>query len=192
MTQRAVLAIAMSCIVACGKSRIESSSPSRSMAAQVYAALIDSLYKQPDSDTLLIADSTMSFRVPTNALAKWRQQFDSIPSDLPHRLEVASQIWQPSNSLPLPRPIRVLSYAELGGIFKSGPGNGWAEFSRRYPRQGKYLRLTPIAFSADSVDALTYYEYHCGPLCGGGNAVWLERDVAHRWKIRKVVRFWIS
>lgn len=182
----------MLCIVAFGKSRIESRSPSRSMSAQVYAALIDSLYKQPDSDTLLIADSTMSFRVPTNAVSKWRQQFDSIPSDLPPQLEVASRSWQPSTSLPLSRPIRVLPYTELREIFKSGPGGGWAEFSRRYPRQRQYLRLTPIVFSADSLDALTYYEYHCGPLCGGGDAVWLKRDAAGRWSVRKVVWFWIS
>jgi hypothetical protein len=88
--------------------------------------------------------------------------------------------------------MRVLTGAELHEIFSSGP-NGWTEFHRRYPKQRGYLGLSPVAFSADSLDALVYYEYHCGGLCGRGDAVWLNRSAAtDRWRLRKRVMFWIS
>jgi hypothetical protein len=154
--------------------------------------MLDSLFKQPDSDTILIAGSTLRFTVPTNTLAKWRQEFDSIPSDLPAKLELASQGQQPGTALPLLRPVRVLPHSEILEIFSRGAGSGWVEFSRRYPRQRQYLSLTPVVFTSDSLDALVYYEYGCGPLCGGGDAVWLKRDKAHRWTIRKIIGFWIS
>jgi hypothetical protein len=191
-SQQAVLVVSLLCVVGCGKARVESRKPFISASQQVYAAVFDSLYKQPESDTVLIAASTIKFRVPTNARATWQQQFDSIPPDLARQLEVASQNQQPSTALALPRPIRVLSGSEILEIFKSGTGEGWTEFYRRYPRQRKSLRLTPVVFTSDSLDALVYYEYYCGSLCAGGDAVWLKRDKTQRWKIRKVVGFWVS
>lgn len=191
-SKRAVLGISLLFVSACGMLRTENRSPSRSMSTQVYAALLDSLYKQPDSDTILIADSTIRFHVPTNSVEPWRRQFDSIPSDLPPRLEHVSRDRQSSTALPLPRPIRLLPYTELREIFKNGAGRGWQEFTRRYPRQRQYLQLSPIVFDADSLNALVYYEYHCGPLCGGGDAVWLTRGLSHKWNVRKVIGFWVS
>jgi hypothetical protein len=129
----------------------------------------------------------MRFRVPANASPIWRHGLDSIPSNLLTRLEVTSQPEQPSTELSLPRPIRAISNPELFAILMHG---GWVEFFRRYPHQRQLLQLTPIAFSTEGLDALVYFEYLCGQECRGANAVWLKRDQAQSWKIRKVVSFW--
>ncbi|MHB1297506.1 MAG: hypothetical protein ACYC0B_03160 [Gemmatimonadaceae bacterium] len=163
-----------------------------SVEADVYAALLDSIGLKPIPDTLLVGDSSLQFRAPAGGVASWRTQFDSIPSELPRRLEVASQSRIPSLALALPRPAKVVTPAELREIFATGPG-GWAEFYRRYPKQRSYIRLSPVAFSDDSLNALVYYEYHCGGLRGGGDAVWLARlSSTSRWHVRKRVGFWVS
>jgi hypothetical protein len=155
----------------------------------VFAALFDGLGPLPD--TLLFGDSTLRFHLPSDASRSWRAQFDSIPQ-LPTRLEEISKTRVATASLAFPRPMRVLAGAELREIFSAGP-SGWAEFYRRYPNQRSYLDVSPVAFSADSLDALVYYEHHCGGLCGSGEAVWLSRPAAtDRWRIRKKVMFWVS
>lgn len=163
-----------------------------SIDTAVYAALLDSIGLRPLPDTLLLGDSTLTFRAPTGGIPTWRTQFDSIPSELPPKLEVASQTKLPSSALALPRPVRIVARVELDEIFASGP-DGWREFYRRYPRQRSWILFSPIAFSVDSVHALVYYEYHCGGLCGGGDAVWLMRNAkTGRWFVRKRVMFWVS
>jgi hypothetical protein len=137
-----------------------------------------------------MAASTLTFHIPINSLPTWQQQFDSIPSELPSKLEVASQNPQPSTALPLPRPIRVLTDAEIIELAKRGKGGSLSVVSRRNPQE-KYLRLTPVVFTPDSSDALVYYEYVCGPQCAGGDAVWLKRDRMRSWKVRKILGFWV-
>ena len=160
--------------------------------AGVYAALLNSISTRPAPDMLLLGDSTLSFRVPRGAVASWRIRFDSIPSSLPQTLEAVSRTKRPSSSLPLPRPARIVTHATLREIFVAGRRDAWDEFYRRYPRQREYLRFTPVAFSADSLDALVYYEYHCGLECGGGDAVWLSRRGGGGWRVQKVIGFWVS
>ena len=77
-----------------------------SVESDVYAALLDSIGLKPIPDTLLVGDSSLQFRAPAGGIASWRTQFDSIPSELPRRLEVASQSRIPSLALALPRPAR--------------------------------------------------------------------------------------
>jgi hypothetical protein len=116
----------------------------------------------------------------------------SIPATLPTLLESVSAAKRSSTVLPLHRPVRILTSAELSEIFERPGRSGWQEFYRRYPRQRSYLRFTPVAFSADTLDALVYYEYYCGGLCGEGSAVWLRGQSSGRWQVRKIVGFWVS
>lgn len=162
------------------------------LAAAVYAALLDSVHTRLAPDTLLVADSTLTFRVPTEGLSSWHALFDSLPKGLAAALQATSRDKQRSATLPLPRPTQLITSATLREIFAGGISGGWAEFYRRYPRQRNYLRFSPVAFTTDSLDALVYYEYRCGGRCGGGNAVWLTRRDGTRWRVRKVFNFWIS
>jgi hypothetical protein len=170
------------------------STPARTKApldAAVYAALIDSLVR-PKSDTLLVSDSTIVFHAPTGGVARWRVQFDSIPPDLPTRLEEISREVRATSALALPQPLRTISRAERREIFGADLRGGWEEFYRQFPKQRQYLEFSPVAFSADSSSALVYYQHHCGSRCGGGTAVWLAVRADGRWAVRKVVGFWAS
>lgn len=158
----------------------------------VYAALVDAIHERRAPDTLLLGDSTLAFRVSRDAVPSWRAEFDSIPATLATLLETVSAAKRSSAALPMPRPVRIVTSAELSEIFESRGRGGWQEFYRRYPRQRSYLRFTPVAFSADTLDALVYYEYYCGGLCGWGSAVWLRRQSNGRWQVQKTVGFWIS
>ncbi len=167
----------------------EATSPSE---AAVYAALIDSLYQHPLPETLLVSDSTLTICVPRGGAASWRAQLDSIPSGLPAALETISSAKRSSASLPLPRPVRILTEATLRELFAGGPRRGWEEFARRYPGQRRYSAFSPVAFSSDGGEALVYYEYHCGGRCGAGIVVWLTRRRDGRWGVRKLVGLWVS
>lgn len=164
--------------------------PPVSPETAVYAAVLDGIGMGSLPDTLLFRDSTLQF--PAGAVRSFRDQFDSMSSQLPVRLEEISKTRVATESLALPRPMRVLTGAEFREIFSGGPG-GWAEFNRRYPKQRGFLGLSPVAFSADSLDALVYYEYNCGGRCGRGATVWLSRSTAaDRWRVRRHVTFWNS
>lgn len=180
-------------VVACGPTAGPASvAPRVAPERAVYAALIDSVYTRPVRDTLLLGDSTIGFRAPSGGILTWRTQFDSIPRALPLALDEVSRVTRASATLPLSRPVRIITDAERREIFARGIEVGWVEFYRRYPRQRRYLRFSPVAFSSDSLDAMVYYEYYCGGLCGGGNAVWLTRRDDHTWRVRKVVGLWVS
>ena len=158
----------------------------------VYAALIASIHTRQIPDTLLVGDSTLQFRAPQGGVPRWRTQFDAVPAELTHGLETLSRSRRASAQLSLPRPVRIVSADALREIFSPRMRGGWQEFHRRYPNQRGYLRFSPVAFSADTLDALVYYESHCGGLCGRGEAVWLTRRASAHWRVRKVVGCWVS
>jgi hypothetical protein len=166
--------------------------PLRPVATAVYDAVIDSVYSRGRPDTVLIADSSLVFRAPaTDAVPRWRVQFDSIPPGLVAELVHRSATRLPSSHLALPNTARTITRTELREIFSSGP-RGWDEFYRRYPRQRLWIALSPVVFSQDSTQALLYREYHCGGLCGRGDLMWLERRADSKWHVRKRLTYWIS
>lgn len=191
---RHLLGVAMvAALLACARQSVARSDRSGSaLEARVYAALIDSLYWRPVPETLLVTDSTLVSHVQHGGVAEWRVQYDSIPESLPTALENLSRSRIRTTALSLPRPVYVVTRATLNELFARGPRDGWVELSRRYPAQRGYLQLSPVAFSGDSLDALVEYGYHCGGLCGEGNVVWLTRRGVGRWRVRKVVRLWVS
>jgi hypothetical protein len=144
-------------------------------------------------DTLVVEDSTLRYNPPNPPSLSPRPQGDSVPAELFLRLQQVSQIVRPTATLPITRPARLITAGDLKEIFSTGPNPGWGEFKRRYPGHSGWLRFTPVAFTADSLNAMVYYEYHCGSLCGGGNAVWMVRSPnARAWRIHRVMTLWIS
>jgi hypothetical protein len=186
------MAILMACVGRATTPAPASPDTTASPELGVYTALVDAIHPRGVPDTLLLADSTLAFHVSRDAVPSWRAEFDSIPAALSTLLETISAAKRSSTVLPLPRPVRILTSAELDEIFETRGRDGWDEFYRRYPRQRSYLRFTPVAFSADTLDALVYYEQYCGSLCGEGTAVWLRRQSTGRWRVQKSVNFWIA
>jgi hypothetical protein len=160
--------------------------------AAVYAVVLHEIYRGSLPDTVVATDSTLLLRAPSGGVPWWGQRFDSIPSELPASLVAASAPRIATATLPLPRPVRVLSAAEIRSLFREGPHAGWEQFHRRFPDARLYLALSPVAFGADNSQALVYYEYYCGGLCGAGNAVWLTREPTGMWVVRKTIGFWVS
>ena len=99
---------------------------------------------------------------------------------------------EPTSALDLPKPLILLTPGELGAIFQFGVGRGWDEFFRRYPQAKGYSSWSRISYGNDGRQALLYYEYHCGGLCGRGDLVLLARDDDDKWHVRQVLNFWIS
>ena len=181
-----------------------------SQDSAVYAALVDSLFRRGASDTLFVSDSTITFRVPSDAnrppirqapwptplmdtiRGAWWRTFDAMPRELMVRLGNVSATREPIASLALPLPVHRLTRTELREIFQLGPFGGWREFDRRYPRARGYSSFTRIVYPSDDRQALVYYEYHCGGLCGGGNLVLLTRGDDRSWHVSKVLMLWIS
>jgi len=155
--------------------------------AAVYAVLLDSVIHYR-SDTVVVLDSTASLP-PGEVQSRVGTRVDSMPPTLPAVLDRLTESTQSTARLPFPRPIYLLSNATLREMFSRGIATGWNEFHRRYPRQPGYLTVSPVALSADTLDALAYYEFRCGGLCGQVQFVWITRRGTKRWHVRKIVGF---
>jgi hypothetical protein len=180
--------------------------------AAVYFALRDSLYARFKAETLLVAESTLVFRVPDpsyrpppaqarlasisgrvdSVRRAWWRRLDSLPAPLLRQLAEVSVGVRSSSELSLPEPTRLIGAAELREIFREGVGEGWSEFARRYPRARRYSAFSPVAYSADRRSAALYYEFHCGGLCGEGNVVLLALAPDGRWHVKVVLQLWVS
>jgi len=57
--------------------------------------------------------------------------------------------------------------------------------------RGSLVSLSPVAFTADSNQALVYVGVHCGGLCGGADIVYLRRANAG-WTIAATFPMWRS
>lgn len=59
---------------------------------------------------------------------------------------------------------------------------------------GRYLiGMSRVGFSSDYHKAFVYIMYVCGPLCGAGNFLWLERDgTTNHWYVRHEHLDWAS
>lgn len=53
------------------------------------------------------------------------------------------------------------------------------------------LEFSRVGFSRTSDQALIYFSYVCGPLCGSGNLVYLKK-VSGRWQIVGHLNLWVS
>lgn len=115
-----------------------------------------------------------------------------MPSTLPAALDRLTESRESTTSLSFPWPVYLLPSTTLREMFSRGTTDGWNEFHRRYPRQRGYLTVSPVAMSADTLDALVYYEFRCGRLCGQGEFVWITRRGTSGWQVRKIFGVWVS
>ena len=169
-------------------------SPSATMhpAARVIAALLGSVHRDAADSMLVVRDSTLRFTLPARpTMSRWRASYDSFPERLVRALARESERVRSIHKVPLPRRFHPLSTAEQRAIFAGGVDRGWREFERRFPGVRAFYQFSPVVFNADSSEALIYYHYHCGGLCGGGSLVLVRREGA-TWRVRQILQFWIS
>lgn len=150
-------------------------------------------------DSIVLAAQTAQFQnpgPPPEIGGRMDPQFAAelrrFPQPLMARLDSLSRAPRPSGSLDIPRHVTIVSDSLLREIFSSGVRGGWEDFRRRYPRRDGCERLSPVAFSADSTEAMVYREVHCGGLCGDGTLYWLRRSSDGRWSVIGSLMFWVS
>ena len=97
-----------------------------------------------------------------------------------------------SKSLKVPNATIVPS-TEITQVFQSdGPlENSWAMFRARFGGAWGIITLSRVGFSADGSRALLSVSDTCGPLCGSGDYVLLEKTEG-KWRIVASIRAWIS
>lgn len=57
---------------------------------------------------------------------------------------------------------------------------------------GIVLSISRVVFNGDSTDALVYVAVNCGPLCGGGDIVFLQRSQPASWRVTATFPLWRS
>jgi hypothetical protein len=89
------------------------------------------------------------------------------------------------------REIRLVADADLKRTLE-GPGRDyWRKFATRFPDAAGIVRVSPIAYSADSTEAMMFVAFASGMLNAHGDAV-LLRFVAGRWYVVDHVQTWFS
>jgi hypothetical protein len=171
-------------ICAAGFSQVE-------VAAGLYAALLRVRYHGTPASQMVVTDTAVAMPTLRGSSSEWLKQFDDVPSEL---RRAASQP-SPTESHQLdaslfPTGTRLVSAAVVETTFRgSGMEANWSAFRRQFSAQG-WLAFSGGLLADDRLNALVYYEAHCGGLCGESGYAWLRRDTASSpWRIaKKIVR----
>jgi hypothetical protein len=84
-------------------------------------------------------------------------------------------------------PIHLISADERTRLERSPPST----LALEYSGASSIVRLSLPAYSPNGIEAILYYDYWCGLLCGAGSMVQMEY-INGRWRITKELNLWIS
>ena len=157
--------------------------------ADAYAALFSLNFHGTPASTMVVRDVAVRMPTVSGASAEWLTQFDDVPAAL--RLSVSqaaptqARRW---DAKLFPLGTMLISEQVISQLFAAGIESGWSAFRQRYG--SGLLSLSEILFTPDGLDALVYYEAHCGGLCGESAYLWLHRGATQgHWSInRRIVR----
>ena len=144
----------------------------------VYAAFFETLNRDPQRDTLHVEEMSKIFvRLPAH--------YDTTAPGLNAALAQLSKMQRPSTALHLPPPIQVIPHnlavrlagSDLLGELGAVPG-------RPQGTSGLWS-ITPIVYTVDGTDAMFSYLEYCGRNCGEDVTVWLKKDAAGKWSVKR-------
>jgi hypothetical protein len=185
----AALTLASACRVA----DVSTGVPARdveSSRAEIYEAILDTLFVVNRPRVLVIQDSSVIFRTAPGHVQPARQS--DFPEQQLAQLNAMSEFAHPLGELGVPPQWRRVPLAQIRSLFHSNPDIGWNNFHSQYPDAQGWLAVTPIVISQDGRRALVYYAWHCGSLCGQGQLASIVRDERGRWRVRHLVNYWVS
>ena len=163
-------------------------------ASGLYAPLLREHYHGRPASQMVVTDEAVAMPTLQRSLREWLKQFDEVPAELRRAASQPSptEVHRLDASL-FPPGTRLVSAVAVEKIFKgSATEDPWAAFKRQFRSEG-WLAFSDGLLSADRLNALLYYEAHCGGLCGEGGYVWLRRDtVSSPWRISKKIVSWMS
>ena len=167
---------------------------SRTTEAQVYAAVLDTLYASAGSNERAVQDSTVApIVLPfpgedislASAVRSHERQLPGV------RLDTQSDFLRRATdavTLPAQLPTR-LRVAWVPPEVARAAGERIATFYDEIPTS--VTQLSPIGFSRDSTQALLYLSERCPGLCGHGEYVLLERT-DDGWRVVARSQAWLS
>jgi hypothetical protein len=144
----------------------------------VYAAFFETLNRDARRDTLHVEEMSKIF-------VKLPAHYDTTAPGLNAALAKISKEQRPSTDLHLPSPIQVIPHnmavrlagSDLLGELGAVPG-------RPQGTTGLWS-FTPVVYSADGTDAMFSYLEICGRNCGEDVVVWLRKNAASKWEVRR-------
>ena len=95
--------------------------------------------------------------------------------------------------LDIPYKYQLISDKQLEKLVPhpNGPMEHWAEFYKAYPKSGGYNSFSRVGYDKAGRDALVYFVNWCGPLCGTGTYVLVEKG-ENGWVVKETGGMWIS
>jgi hypothetical protein len=101
--------------------------------------------------------------------------------------------WTLKNEFNLSAEIILVKSYETRRLFDEAASleDGWKQFQAKYPKASSIDTVSRVGFNNGKTQALVYYGYVCGPLCGQGQFVLLTKT-GDKWNIEKEWMIWIS
>jgi hypothetical protein len=144
----------------------------------VYAAFFETLNRDQRHDTLHVEEMSKIF-------VKLPAHFDSTAPGLNAALAKLSKVQRPSTELHLPPPIQVISHNLATRLAGEGLLGELGAVPGRPQGTSGLWSFTPVVYSADGSDAMFSYLEYCGRGCGEDVVVWVRRNAAGKWEIRR-------
>jgi hypothetical protein len=147
----------------------------------VYITVLDSLVPADASGRIPIAVELLPVaqRYDTPAALAWlRRELPTVSGAMFETLRVVAS-----------------SDGDVRARLKRVPGSSWIDSATLVSRDNMSVirlgvRLSRVAYSADSAQALVYVVKECGAVCGSADYVLLSRDESRTWRIVRVLRRW--
>lgn len=86
-----------------------------------------------------------------------------------------------------------ISKQERSEIFSATKafGEGWSEFSKKYPHSKGFIQFSRVGFNTDRDQAIVYCGESTGSLSGAGHIVLLVKE-KNKWILTTELRLWIA
>ena len=164
-------------------------------AAGLYAPLLRESYHGTPASQMVVTDTAVAMpTLQVSSTTEWARQLEEVPSELQRAARQPSPTASHRLDASLfPTGTRLVSAAAVEASFGgSGIDDKWSTFRSEFSAQG-WLSFSDCLLADDQLNALVYFEAHCGGLCGEGGYVWLRRDTASSpWRIAKMMVSWMA
>lgn len=160
----------------------------------VYSALIESMYIDGETESVVILDHTRLDELKPERLdASLRFVRENMPNSVSKEVfdNLRAKNDQPytlGNHFNIRVKSVLLSKEEVDKILNTS--NGWSEFFKKYPRQG-IITFSRVGLNKDMRQALVYTSIQSGGKSGEGYYILLNKENGN-WTIKNKVEVWVS
>lgn len=99
--------------------------------------------------------------------------------------------WTLKREFKLKAEVILVDSYEIDRMFNRDLEEGWKLFHTKYRSASSIDTLSRVGFNKEKTQAIIYYGYVCGPLCGQGQYILLMKT-DNKWTVAKEHMTWIS